>query len=103
MLIEKKMKLVERRSSHLPVRFLVEIAQGHGIGQELVEMLGHFQTNGLFEFERQSVVHGAVLLDFTGALVKVRLGANTAIVACGFLRHRNSPILISSVQPFGCW
>ena len=92
MLVEQKMKLVESGSGDLPVRFLVQIAQGHGVGQKLVEVLGHFQTDGLFQFQRQGVAYGAVFLDFSSSLVKVGLGGNAAVVARGFLGHRNSPL-----------
>src|SRR5208283_5944294 len=33
-LIEQKMKLIERGSGHLPMGLLVEIPQSHGVGQE---------------------------------------------------------------------
>jgi hypothetical protein len=36
-LIEEQMQLVEPRPCDLPVRFLVQIAEGHGIRKELVE------------------------------------------------------------------
>ena len=70
------MKLIKGRAGDLPMRFLVEIAQGHGIGQKLVEVLGHFQADGFFQFQRQSVADGAVLLDFAGSLVKMGLGGD---------------------------
>jgi hypothetical protein len=82
------MKLVEGWAGNLPMRFLVEIAQSHGIGQKQIELLGHFQADGFFQFQGQRVVHGAVLLDFMSSLVKVRLGGYSSIVARkGFLRH----------------
>ncbi len=33
MLVEKQMKLIESRTGDLPMRFLVQIAQGHGVGE----------------------------------------------------------------------
>ena len=53
MLVEQKMKLIEGRSGNLPVSLLVQVAQGHGIGEQLIQLLGHLQTDGLFEFKMQ--------------------------------------------------
>ena len=39
-LVEEKMELVERRPADLPVVFLVQVPQRHGVGQELVEIAG---------------------------------------------------------------
>ena len=87
------MKLVKGRACDLPVGLLVQIAEGHRIGQELIEFFGHFQADWFFKFQRQSVVHGAIFLDLTGFLVKVRLGSDATIVSQNsFLRHRNSPL-----------
>ena len=44
-------------------------------------MFGHFQTDRFLEFERQRVIHGAVLLDFSSFLVKMRLGGDSSVVA----------------------
>src|ERR1700751_4107885 len=35
-LVEEQMQLVERRPDDLPMRFLVQIAESHGVGQKLV-------------------------------------------------------------------
>src|SRR5258708_22179316 len=43
-LIEKKMELIERGSGHLPMGLLVEIPKSHGVGQQLIELLGHFRS-----------------------------------------------------------
>src|SRR5580693_4096752 len=76
MLVEQEMKLIKGWSRNLPMRFLVEIAQGHGICQQQVELLGHFQTNRLRKIKRQHVRNRAVRLNFVGALVKTRLSAD---------------------------
>lgn len=45
----KKMGLVERRSPNLPVRLLVQIAESHGIGKELIQLFGHLQPYGFLD------------------------------------------------------
>src|SRR5438034_5643655 len=52
MFVIKQMELIKGRTSNLPMRFLVQIAKGNGVGKKLVELLGHFQAHGLFQFER---------------------------------------------------
>src|SRR5258705_5196854 len=37
--VEEQVELVERRSADLPVVPLVEVPHGHGVGEELVEIL----------------------------------------------------------------
>ena len=39
MLVEQEVKLVERRPADLPVVFFVQVAQGDGVGQHLVEIV----------------------------------------------------------------
>src|ERR1700682_2189857 len=72
-LVEQKMKLIKSGSGNLPVRFLVQIAQSDGIGQKLVEMLGHFQTDWFFQLQWQGVAYSAILLDLSSSVVKVGL------------------------------
>ena len=38
MFVEQQMQLIERRPRHLPVVFLVQVAQCHGVRKELVEI-----------------------------------------------------------------
>src|SRR5437773_10200922 len=91
------MKLVKGWAGDLPVRLLVEVAQGHGVGKQLVEVFGHFQANWLFKFQRQGVGDGAIRLDFSSFLMKVWLGSDPSIVSGnGFLRHRDSPLFFFS-------
>src|SRR5208282_2901722 len=73
-LIEKKMELVESGSRNLPMRLLVEIAQSHGIGQELVELFGHFEPDGFYQLQRLDTGDGAEGLEFTGGLMESGLG-----------------------------
>src|SRR5216684_3074585 len=47
MLVEQKVELIERGARNLPVRLLVQVTQGYGIGEQLVELFGHFQTDWL--------------------------------------------------------
>src|SRR5215831_5459999 len=50
MLIEKKMQLIERGAGYLPMGLLIKIAQRDGVGEHLVQLLGHFQANIFFKF-----------------------------------------------------
>jgi hypothetical protein len=70
MLVIEQMKLLERWPSNLPVRLLIQLAKNDGIGQQGVELLRHLQTNRLLQFKRQLVVHGPVVLEFSGVLMK---------------------------------
>src|ERR1035438_5085209 len=90
MLVEQQVKLVKGRSGHLPMRLLVEIAQSHGVGQELIELLGHFQADGLFQLQRLHAGHGAKCLKFAGGLVEARLSGNSMrVVGAWFLSHES--------------
>jgi len=73
-LVEEQMELIKSWPCDLPMRFFVEIAKGHGVGQHEVELLGHFEANRLFQFERQEVRNGAIGLNFGSTLVKAGLG-----------------------------
>src|SRR5437870_7616472 len=74
MFIEQKMKLIKRRPYNLPMRLLVQIAQGHSVCEELIELFGHFQTNWLFEFKMKGMSYGAIGLNLAPALMHPRLG-----------------------------
>ena len=60
MFVIKQMELIKGRTSNLPMRFLVQIAKGNGVGKKLVELLGHFQAHGLFQFERKRVANRSI-------------------------------------------
>src|SRR5580700_3708819 len=92
------MKLIESRTSNLPMGFLVQIAQGHGVGEQLIESFRHFQTYRLFQFQRQSMADSAILLNFARPLVNVRLGVKSC---SGFLRHGS--LLFLRVQCVLCF
>src|SRR5689334_22875125 len=82
------MQLIKRGSGDLPVRFLVEIAQRHSVGQQQVELLSHFQTNRFLQIERQRVRNGAVGLDLAGTLMNERLRIDVGSAGGDvFLRH----------------
>ncbi len=68
-LIEKKMELIERGSGHLPMGLLVEIPKSHGVGQQLIELLGHFQPHRFHQLQWQHAGHGAKCLEFAACLV----------------------------------
>jgi hypothetical protein len=60
------------------VRFLVQIAERHCVGKQLVELGGDFQPNQLFEFKGQQMVDRSVCLNFsrvdeTGVALWLRL------------------------------
>ena len=62
-LIEEEVKLVEGRAGDLPVVLLVHVAQGDGVGQELVELGDHVGANFGAERVRHVLNDGAELLD----------------------------------------
>src|SRR5271155_1116461 len=86
MLVEQEMELIKGWSGNLPMRFLVEIAQGNGIGEQQVQLLGHFQANRFHKVERQHVRNRAVLLNCVSTLVKSRLRAHGHALAGGCFR-----------------
>src|SRR5713226_8743976 len=60
MLIEEQMQLVERRSCDLPVRFLIQIAQGHRVCKQLIELCGHFQPHRFLQVRMEGIrIHPA--------------------------------------------
>src|SRR5689334_3247846 len=78
------MQLVESRPSDLPVRFLVQVAQCHRVGEKLIELCGHFQPYRLLQFKRQKLVDGSVRLNLSSPLVNGRLFADfSASLAVG--------------------
>src|SRR5579862_9172395 len=103
MLIEQQVKLIKSWSSNLPVRFLVEITQRHGVGQQKVKLLSHLKANWLFQFKRQHMLNSSVLLNFSGTLVKPRLCVqNSALARRGFrvqifLGHVMFSLLVGSL------
>ena len=48
-LVEEKVELVKRRSGDLPMVLLVHIAQGHCVGENLIEAVDAGQTNLVIE------------------------------------------------------
>ena len=56
------------------MRLLVQIAQGHSVGEELIELFGHFQTNRLLDFEMKGMGYGAVGLNLAPTLMHPGLG-----------------------------
>ena len=72
MLVVQQVKLIEGWTGHLPMRFLIQIAQGDRIRQQLV-LLGHLQPYWFLELKGQGVVDRSVGLDFPRMLMKVRL------------------------------
>src|SRR5262249_44515812 len=82
MLIVKQMQLVEGRTSDLPMTLLVQVAKRHRVGKKLVQLFGHLQSHGFFEFQWQRVADRAVGLDFPSALVKAGLGADNPAHSC---------------------
>jgi hypothetical protein len=58
---------------------LVEVAYGHGVGEKLVELLGHFQPDWFFQVQREQMFDGAVGLNLARSLMEARLRANFAV------------------------
>jgi|SRR5580693_1462224 hypothetical protein len=68
---------------------LVEIAKCHCVGQELIELLSHFEPDGLFQLQRHLIGHRAECLELAGGLVEAGLGGRFDRVAgAWFLIHR---------------
>jgi hypothetical protein len=73
MLVKEQMQLVEGVASDLPMMLFVHIAQRHGVGENLVEVLTAGRADLLIESDRQ-LGDFAVWLDFGGMLVLNRTG-----------------------------
>ncbi len=48
-LIEEKVELVKRRPGDLPMMFFIHVAQGHCVGENLIEAAGAGQANLVIE------------------------------------------------------
>ena len=72
MLIKEQMKLVKSMPCNLPMVLLVEVAKGHGIRQNLVQVLGAGRTH-LFVQSNRQLRDFSISLDFPSALVQNRL------------------------------
>src|SRR3954471_4553384 len=96
MLIVKKMDLVERGSRNLPVRLLVQIAESHGIGKQLVQLFGHLQPYGFLEFKRQRMRDCAIRLNLAGTLMEARLWADLGRVLGDVIFHHSSSPVFSA-------
>ena len=73
-LIKEQMELVKRRAGDLPVMLLVHVAQSHGIGENLVQVVDARFAGGFIEGDRQ-FGDFSVGLNFPGVLVQDGLGA----------------------------
>ena len=71
MLIEEHMELIEGVADDLPVMLFVEIAQGHGVGEDLIEVFDALGAGLLIEGDRE-LGDGAVGLNFMGVLMQKR-------------------------------
>src|ERR1700721_4807307 len=68
---------------------LVEIAKCHCVGQELIELLSHFEPDGLFQLQRHLIGHRAECLELAGGLGEAGVGGRLDRVAgAWFLIHR---------------
>src|SRR4029077_11880380 len=76
--VVEKMELIKRWARNLPVGFLVQIAESDRVREQLVELFGHFQSNGFLKVERQQMFDGAVSLKFACFLVQTRLCTHSA-------------------------
>src|SRR5579872_5364533 len=73
MLVEQQVELIEGRSGDLPVMFLVQIPDRHGIGEQLVEILDRLLAGGFRQRDRKldEMPKG---LNFVRLLMHVGLG-----------------------------
>jgi hypothetical protein len=70
------------------MRLLVEIAEGDGIGEQLIQLLSHFETHRFFKLERDHGGDAAKGLDLPGRLMEVGLRGNFAgVIGDWFLSH----------------
>src|SRR5215469_7674250 len=76
MFVEEQMELIKSWPGHLPMRLLVQISEGDGICEQLVQLFAHLQSDNFLEFQRLQVRHGSVRLDFRRALMEPRLGVD---------------------------
>jgi [CysO sulfur-carrier protein]-S-L-cysteine hydrolase len=88
MFIEEQVELVKSVAGNLPVMFLVEVTQSHGVRQELIEICDALEAD--FFIERDGNLDNfAEGLNFPGTLVQNRLGLPGAVgdvvVGCGVL------------------
>jgi hypothetical protein len=70
-LIEEQVELVEGRAGDLPVVLLVHVAEGDGIGKELVELLAHLRADVGVQAVREILYDIAVLLNLLPVLLPV--------------------------------
>ena len=80
MLVQQKVKLVERFARYLPVVLFVEIAKHDRIGEDLVEVLCTFEPDLLIKPDREAD-YRSELLDRLGALPEDRRGATAMAVS----------------------
>src|SRR5215469_17578618 len=79
MLIKQQMQLVKSRAGHLPVGFLVKIAGGNRVGQQLIQPLRHFKPDGFFQVQREHMADCPVSLDLGSSLVKSGLRSDSTL------------------------
>ena len=93
--VEQQVQLIEGWSGHLPVRFLVEIPQSHGIGKQQVELLGHLQAGPALPVPRGNMCGDPSLSPhLTRTLMQTRLRADLLVIRGNiFLRHIQRPSL----------
>jgi hypothetical protein len=73
-LIEKKMKLIEGMTNDLPMMLLVEVAQGDGVGEDLIEIFRAFGAERFIESDGEL---GDFSIGLNFARVLVKNGAGT--------------------------
>src|SRR5579864_8314983 len=82
------MKLIEGWSGNLPMCLFIQVAQRHGVSQQEVELLGHFEAHRFLQLQRQHDGNRAISLNLFRALMKAWLCGNAASARGNiFLRH----------------
>ena len=95
MFVEQQVQLIERRPRDLPVVFLVQVAQRHGVRKELVEIFDALFTDALGQGDRQ-LDDVPEWLDLMRVLMRERLGpVQDCVYVDQSFCHR---LLLSDVQ-----
>ncbi len=84
MFVEEEVELIESRAGYLPMRLLVEVTQGGGIGEEIVEFLSDLEANILSQTDGQLLNDCAEFLDGLRGLPGVGGNQVAAFLRCFF-------------------
>ena len=100
-LVEKQMQLVESVAGNLPMVFFVEVAKGDGVGEDLVQIFGAFDADGLIERNRK-LGKLAVGLNFSRVLMKNRARTFGSGLRVRLVIGLGISLASSNLLEFGC-